>query len=213
MCPDERDMGMSRSRELLDLLEARWRQEGAPVHLAPGANEDELDDAEGRLGFALPQEVRDRFGWHNGHDEDSVDPDVFMFPIRVFPGNLQESIDERAELLADQDRRRGAGDEDESGRSFQPTWLAITQPAKRTIVADCSDGAQDRRAPAPIHVVHHWGERPWDTVLMPSLTAMLEVWWQLSEAGIWAFNPDGSGDWVIQNEEIPADLRKTGLFS
>jgi hypothetical protein len=48
-------MAATRARELLDLLEEHWRRQGAPMDLAPGATAAELDEAERRLGFALPE--------------------------------------------------------------------------------------------------------------------------------------------------------------
>jgi hypothetical protein len=41
---------------------------------------------------------------------------------------------------------------------------------------------------------------------------MLETWWHLTQSGAWAFNADGTGDWVIDHDKMPPDLLEAGIF-
>jgi hypothetical protein len=79
------------------------------------------------------------------------------------------------------------------------------------IVADCAVAVDDRSAAAPLHIVDFFDAEPWTTPRMPSITAMLEAWWQLTENGIWRFDRE-SGEWAHSIRDVPPQWRDTGLF-
>jgi hypothetical protein len=60
--------------DLLAALEDRWRMAGVPYldDLPPGLTDEDIDRQAAPLGFALPDEVRLWYRWHNGSSGDYV---------------------------------------------------------------------------------------------------------------------------------------------
>ena len=200
-------MSQSRVGELLHLLEERWIQQGANfARLLPGASRAGLDAVEEQLGLALPQEVREWFGWHNGINPDQQLGGMVTFPNLKVMGALAYSIKDRHTNLFNSPV--DPEDDPDGDLVWNPTWLALTSTEKHQLVADCAGASLDRQAPAPVHYISWWTtNRPWREPSLPSITAMLEIWWQLTEAGLWSYDRD-TQDWDQRRyPEIPAEIK------
>jgi hypothetical protein len=59
---------MELTRDILEILEGRWRACGAPIarHLRDGLDDDEMDAITLPLGLRLSREARTWWGWHDG---------------------------------------------------------------------------------------------------------------------------------------------------
>ncbi len=210
-------MSQSRVGELLHLLEERWTQQGANfARLLPGASRAELDAAEDQLGFALPQEVREWFGWHNGINPDQQLGGMVTFPNLKVVGALAYSIKDRHTNLFNSPV--DPEDDPNGDLMWNPTWLAITSTEKHQLVADCAGAAQDQQppapapAPAPVHYISWWTtNRPWREPSLPSITAMLEIWWQLTEDGLWSYDTKRQAWDRSRYPEIPTEIKATNI--
>jgi len=188
-----------RLRQLLGRLEDRWAREGAGIAraLRPPATQEHLRRVEAELGVRLPVEVGTWFGWHDGVD---VGTDLQTAPPFLCElVSLATALELRRAFLADTPRPE---------YTYRPTWLPFASSGPNSaFVVDCSGGPA---APAPVHVVDYSVNEPWDDVRAPSLTAAAELWWHLSEQGVYRWSPD-DGDWEDNGLRIPPELRWTGI--
>ena len=141
--------------------------------------------------------MRSWFGWHDGAEE--FDDGSGLPPFLEVPLSLDEALDMRARLLREERR---------PDYTFRPSWLPfLAGDPNRALVLDCAAGPD---GPAPIHDVDVWVAEPWDAVRVPSLTAAVELWWSLTEQGIYRWDPDEES-WQDNGERIPLELRTTNI--
>jgi len=189
----------SRLRWLLHRLEERWVAEGAGIAAAlrPPVTEEQLRQAEAEIGARLPEEVRVWFGWHDGVDESAGVQTSLPFLRELV--SLDLALDLRWEFLSDAPRPE---------YTYRSAWLPFASAGpSNAFVVDCSGGTA---ALTPIHIVDFWTDEPWDIIRTPSLTAVVEMWWQLTEQGIYRWNPQAGG-WENNDRQIPEEFDQTGL--
>jgi len=200
---------MSPVRELFSELIALWSEQGSPFgrHLPPGASNAQLDWAEERLGFPLSEEIRDWYGAHDGFfNPKSAKDRPPIWPCGDLPGDIisavQDHFDSRA--LAE----KLTTDTGVDLFRYSPTWITLVKPGKSTLVADSAAAAHGPAA--PIHKIPWDGPEEWSSIQLPSITALLQAWLQLTRDGSLRFDQE-TLYWHVQHEAIPPELRLPGV--
>jgi hypothetical protein len=197
---------MTRIQELIGELVALWAAQGAPIasHLLPGATAEDLDRAEQELGFPLSGEVRDWYASHNGYVNPSSPRQAAQWPNGAHAGSLEEAVEnhhaERARAARAADRYQGL-----ITLPFGPAWITLVRPSKNMLVADCAAAASDRQAPSSLHYMHADVPEDWPTVVLPSLTSLLEAWLTLTRTRAIRYDSDLE-DWNSDRASIPPEL-------
>jgi len=186
---------------MLQRLDTFFIEQGAPTAqaLRPGLSQAELDAAEVELGFLLPQEVRDWYGWHNGMEEvfEGVEGSVRLPNLKLLT-SMRDAVEDRQGFLHLPP---------EVQQTYRPTWLPITQRDVVTLVVDCAGAAADRQAPAPVSVIDYadeWEQR------MPSITAMVQLWTTLIDEGYWRYDHN-LGCWADTYSQLPPEYRHSDV--
>ena len=187
--------------QLLQRLDAFFVEQGAPVAdaLRPGLGPAELDAAEAELGFSLPHEVRDWYAWHDGVEE--TDAGGVRLPNLTLLSSMRDALDARQTFL-------NPGPLVDAYQVYQPTWLPITQFEAETLVVDCAGAATGRQASAPVYVIDYADE--WEQV-MPSITAMVQLWITAIDEGYWRYDRD-RGSWAHTFGQLPLEYRVSGVM-
>jgi hypothetical protein len=172
--------------QLLHALEERWRTRGAetPDRMAPGLSDEEIDRIAAPLGFALPEEIRTLYRWHDGSQR-------YVMTWARGMISLQVVVAEAATMPPWDEERR-------------PTWLRILDE-RPYLVADCAVGLHD---PVPI-----WNYGPdWGPATRPvfaSVGDMVALWIDLIDNDLMYW--DGT-IWQVR-DATPEDVleRLTGV--
>lgn len=144
--------------------------------LCPGLTRREIEDYEKRLGWKLPQEAYDFFGWRNGVDRHGakMHDDLCFYP-GFFPLSLEEAVVEIADLL------------DFGLPLWQAGWLPLFGDVSDA--RDVLDCTRIEGGSAP--VLFYMGQDPEHPVQYLSLAAMLETLADCFEQGVFFVDREG----------------------
>ncbi|WP_445152675.1 SMI1/KNR4 family protein [Baekduia sp. Peel2402] len=179
---------------LLQALEQSWSDAGAQYlgAMRTGLSDVEIDALDARLGFALPEEVRRWYRWHDGSNEYYITSLRMMTP-------LADDVDQTL-MLEDEDE-----DEDQA---WPRGWLR-TMSDQPFVAFDCR-GAKDD--PVPVWHYHLGFEVPTRPVFA-SIGDMVAYWTGLvtertltwsAETG-WRLAPSAAPDVVARLGGVPTD--------
>jgi len=168
--------------DLLARFEARCRQAGALYldELEPGASEDDFAAAEQRLGFALPEEARTWYRWHNG----SAGHYVTHWRTLVA---LSENVEETRVLQ-------------EFDQQWPANWLR-TMDEQPFLALDCGGSPS---SPVPVwHYMHGFSfpTRP----VFESIGNMVSYWIELIDGEVMQWSVERG--WFV-NEPTSPDVRE-----
>src|SRR4051794_6830793 len=175
---------------LLQSLERSWSDAGAQYlgAMRAGLSDVEIDELDARLDFALPEEVRRWYGWHDGSNE------YYITSLRMMT-SLADDVDQ-ALMLQGEDQAWPRG------------WLR-TMSDQPFVAFDCR-GAKDD----PVPVWHyHLGFEPPTRPVFASIGDMVAYWIRLvtertltwsPEAG-WRLAPSADPDVVAHLGGVPTD--------
>jgi cell wall assembly regulator SMI1 len=180
--------------DLLGQLEARWRQQGAPVAgaLRPGLSDEEIDDATGAIGLRLPREARRWWGWHDGADP----PAPGLAPAQLGPGKNFLSL---ADAVKECERTRQVQRQawgDDLGPHWQAGWLPLFS-SNRPIVFDCSGSDVQ-----PVPVRSFFFEDPTaGEEGVGSIGELVLVWIEAIDCGAWRYD-QSAGRWLYDWKKL-----------
>ncbi|WP_320065789.1 hypothetical protein [Micromonospora sp. RTGN7] len=202
-----------RTADILEALEARWREHGAPIagRLAPGLAEDELAARFRPLGSALPDELRLWWGRHDGVRR--FQPGTRLgTESQVGPGgwellSLDEALSERALMLKLCGRPHYPADDRDWDGYWRPSWMPLFAFDANLVFANL-DGATDVGVP-----LHLWAAQPEDVGVAhtASLTDLLAIWERLLGERYYWWSAD-EGRWEDRRPEVPMSLIHAGLL-
>jgi hypothetical protein len=194
---DPKQVPPSRLSGLLVRLDEHLERAGAPLARAwkPGITLGEFRVFAPDIGQP-PAEVAEWFAWHNGAHFVVVDP---LLPNNFEPLDLDLAMRDREVYL----RFTGPGAGFDSYGTYLPEWLPICGMNDSLIVADCSGGPF---APAPMHYVDNASTTGYDTVLLPSLTAMVALWIDLFDRGCYHYDTEDER-WDCDDYWAPGEPR------
>jgi len=195
-------------QDRLSSLEQVWLEQGAPIgrHLAPGASPSHLEAIEGRLGHAIPPELRALWSWHDG----VAQPDERVSSVRTIgPGSWEflsstEAVDHRDWRRSQWRGDPDAGDDASWEGQWRSAWLPFFQMDAYALFSDCRQVAPTGTVP-----IRYYAHVPDDvfTPLAGSLRQVLDVWvfvlqrryryWDESVGG-WEVSIDPSLPLIIQ---------------
>ncbi len=199
-----------------DLLQSLWdrlARIGAPVveEAAPGLTEDEIRDALAQVGLEAPDEVMVWWQWRNGTRSGvcrgSSAPGRSICPSReLIP--LQEALAQRHVSLEvastlQNDFKMPAKD------IYPPQWLPLIAYDEHLTVIDCGSG--HRFAPVHHYNMENLGLEGCHVTRAPSIAAMVKMWIDAMDAGLWTYNPI---DDVIDRDwdDMPEAWRLSGFM-
>ena len=164
---------VEQAERILAWHEARGRE--VARRLRPGLSRRDIEDYERRLGWQLPQEAVEFYGWRNGVDRHAakMHDDLCFYP-GFFPLSLEEAVAEIARLLPF------------GPPLWQAEWLPLFGDVSDTRdVLDCTriDGGS-----AP--VIFYMGQVPEHPVQYLTLGAMLETLAECFEQGSFFIDRD-----------------------
>jgi hypothetical protein len=184
--------------DLLAAFEARLRHVGAAVveHLAPGLDDERIDELLEPVAIDLPAEARTWWRWHNGTLRSAPPTATEIIPYRDLV-SLQGAIGTFTALAEAQVEVFGMP---ELAKHLQ---LVSEQP---TIYVDCNTRAE---APAPIYSQNDHTDPP--RVALPSMGELITIWMQLIDDGIFATTPDGQWQ-PVDPDRVGPDLWERGII-
>ena len=188
----------------LEDLERLLAEQGAPVvgRLQPPATSAAVADVESYLGFPLPTELRQWWGWHNGTD---VKPHELAVKGSIGPSYKFLATD-RAVRFSRELRTGAEEDEPEDPDSlWASSWIAIGSQGR--VACECNI---HRDAPVPVlDVDYHKTSKP-GAVVADSLGEMVRWWIEALESGAWRYDEEHDR-WERTYELIPPERDRTGL--
>ncbi len=190
----------------LTSLDQFFHRSGAPIAgaLRAGLSDAELDRYETSLGFALPEDVRIWFAWHDGA-ETVADVVTGCSYLPTLHGLLPL---DRAMMFRSRYIEAQVVLPHLDIHTYDPNWLPITATAggELTLAADCGG-----LAPAAVHSINVRGDDDWRTPAAASLTDLAELWVTVASGGYWRWDVSET-DWADTYGEIPLEWRRTGLL-
>jgi hypothetical protein len=159
--------------QLLDELEDRWRDQ-SPVllnRLRPGIDEVEIDQVAAPLGYAIPEEVRRWYRWHNGS---TGRPIIFTRCLVTLASSVAVTLDMQR---VDETWPRG--------------WM-LAMDEKPDLIFDCRG---ERNAPVPVWHLDYSFDFPTRPVF-DSIGDMVSFWIDLIDDG--QISWDADGEWHIR---------------
>lgn len=188
-------------RALCEVLEQRWRDQGAEiVHvLRPGLTDVEIDRLTAEVAISLPEEARVWWRWHDGAGEPGGvwQPEVALGPGISFDP-LQDAVG-RCRMW-----RMMHEDIDPSG--WSPTLLPISGLDDTAILIDCGVAPED---PVPVQgYIAEGGTGGGPDVL--SMGDLVEIWIRAIDCGGWWYDRT-TKRWDSDWERLPADLQIPGI--
>jgi hypothetical protein len=176
-------------QQLIDAFDQRLRAQGVPwlAERPPGLTDEEIDRIAAPLGYALPEEVRRWYRWHNG----SAGWDLVLSRVQT---TLEEDVGDTV-YFRDMDD------------NWRPGWLKVMNE-KPYILFDCSSDPE-----APVAVWHYDYEQGYPTrPVFDSIGEMLRFWMALIDEGQMFWDPDVTGtgvaDWRVR-EPLPHEIART----
>jgi len=178
----------------------RWLRTHAPqVHesLRPGATDEQLDEAERRLGIILPEPVRQSYRIHDGQESDGpalIDAWEFL--------SLERIVDEWKvwkQLLDGGEFSRSRSQPDPGIRTdwWSPRWIPLTYSGSGDHHCLDLDPAPGGAVGQVLLMWHDMAERP---LLAPSFEAWLGRFTDALEAGEYVFSEDFAG--LVKRDEV-----------
>lgn len=178
--------------ELLAAFEAALTSVDAAITRvwAPGLSDAEIDSLTAPHGFALPEEARRWWRWHNGVTVDVRPPANEITPRRPLL-TLAESL---GVFASDREARRQVHGVDH--------WLMPV--SDRPFLFFACGGPPD--APVPVFAEEDLDPEP----AMASIGELVKAWTELIETG--AFTTDANGLWEWDFEKVPEAIRRLGIY-
>lgn len=200
-------MDRRRFTALLERLEARWLQQGAPIAfaLAPGLTAGAIEARVGQLAYPLPDEARWWFSWHNGVVARAPGKEqgqrARLGPSTFEALSLEESVRfyHRNIVIA---RETVRSDDVPVSAYWDTSWFPIAASLHSSfLTVDCSVPPNE---PTPIRVVEGQDERR-AQVLAGSLSEVIELWIRMFELGVLWFDM-GRDEWKFDDTEMPPNV-------
>lgn len=190
--------------ELLRILEAELRAQGAPVvaNWRPGLSEPQMNELLDPLPLRLTLEARRWWGWHDGValPAEALAVERELGPERDFIP-LAEALDGYQDLVS----MALTEAEESSELLWHPHWMPVSRFG--AIACDCS-GPDD--APTPIRDVdYHHASRP-GQIVARSFGEMVSWWIDALHIGAWQYDASRRR-WDRYYGLIPPERQHTGL--
>jgi hypothetical protein len=185
-------VAQSLSVELLEELEKRWHDQGAPIarQLQPGLTLADMEALVAPLALALPKEAQVWWGWRNGAQRADLG-----VPVGFSHDSLQQTV-ESAEV-----QRRLAGEvaPDDPTRMWNWDWLPFSYDI--TGAALVIEGRADSLvSPVSVHLNDEPSEIP---VSAPSMAALVARWIEMLDIGACVYDRV-AGRWHHDLQRVPA---------
>jgi cell wall assembly regulator SMI1 len=163
------------TEDLLEQLQARWRQQGMPIaeSLRPGLSDAEMDELTQPLGVRLPREARTWWRWHDGADAGSAN----LGPGRVF-APLADAV---RNTLSVREIMRGV--DGELDPMWRPSWLTMNSGGDTTVI-DCG-GSFGEPVPARYY---RFEEPETGATGVPSIGTLVTLYINAFDRGAWAYD-------------------------
>lgn len=174
---------------LLERLDRLLNQSESPVAagLRPGLAAREIEERMRPVELALPLEAQVWWQWHDGVDH--VAPGWWV-PLHEQIGDSNLALLQLSEAVDKYwDYRRLAvrAEPDSPERLFRRSWFPILRFDGHPAVIQCGSSAD---VSGPLRLIE-WQDELFDEVRAPSLTALVAVWVELLETGVWKWTGDG----------------------
>jgi cell wall assembly regulator SMI1 len=187
---------------LLDELEGRWRELGAPIAkaLRPGLSDEQMDVLTAPFGVRLPREARRWWAWHDGataapgREPELIGPGISFLPLvdavtrrEMIKGVLRDAVGEQI------------------GPGWKQTWLPLNS-SKYSVVIDCQVAFED---PVPVYSFSF----EFGATREPgcrSIGELVTIWIGAIDRGAWSFNR-AEGRWEYDWERLDPDVESIRL--
>jgi hypothetical protein len=173
--------------ELLEALERRWREQSPALlqRMEPGIDDDEIDRLSAPLGYAIPDELRRWYRWHNGSANRAV---ILSRAFRP----LDDSVARTLEFEQDEEQ--------------WPKGWTLVMDEKPLLIFDCRGGVS---VPVPVWHFDYAFDFPTRPVFA-SIGDMVSFWIELIDDGQISWDADGE-EHVRQPVPEPILERMSGV--
>lgn len=205
--------GLQELHRLLHKLDELLAQTQAPLasRLRPGLNTDEITATMRPLELELPLEAQIWWQWHDGVEH--LAPG-WRIPLHEQIGDSSLSLLQLGEAVREYQTNRKAALDLRLGdpeQWFQRMWFPMFRFNGHPAVIECG---QAQEVSMPLRLIE-WQDDMFEEVRAPSLTALVAVWVELLESGVWRWSGDkweSSLPHTHQKIRL-AKLRHGGLYS
>lgn len=190
--------------DLLAELEAALGQQDPELvaRLAPGLDDQDIDELMRPRGLTLPEEARVWWRWHDGLTWSTVDGRIFGPGFQLLP--LEAAVREYTSRL---EQAEELAKEIPNITFWERPWFPLVGAGTGLFIFDCSG---DPAAPAPISFYHV--EEAGEDGRPParSVGEMVAWWIDALERGVWYYDRE-LGGWGYRRDLLDRDRRLSQL--